>query len=60
MPSTEWMALSAGLAQCARLLNAILVDLYGPQRLVVEGLLPSELVFRSRGSCALSRLARPG
>ncbi|PTT26045.1 circularly permuted type 2 ATP-grasp protein [Pseudomonas sp. HMWF021] len=41
----EWQHLSAGIAQRARLLNAVLADLYGPQRLISEGLLPAELVF---------------
>jgi len=41
----EWKRLSAGIAQRARLLNAVLADLYGPQRLISEGLLPAELVF---------------
>lgn len=41
----EWERLSAGIAQRARLLNAVLADLYGPQRLISEGLLPAELVF---------------
>ena len=41
----EWQHLSAGIAQRARLLNAVLADLYGPQRLIAEGLLPAELVF---------------
>jgi uncharacterized circularly permuted ATP-grasp superfamily protein/uncharacterized alpha-E superfamily protein len=41
----EWAQLSAGIAQRARLLNAVLADLYGPQRLIAEGLLPAELVF---------------
>ncbi|CAH0288632.1 molybdopterin oxidoreductase [Pseudomonas mediterranea] len=41
----QWKQLSAGIAQRARLLNAVLADLYGPQRLISEGLLPAELVF---------------
>jgi len=41
----EWQQLSAGIAQRGRLLNAVLADLYGPQRLISEGLLPAELVF---------------
>ena len=41
----EWQQLSAGIAQRGRLLNAVLADLYGPQRLIAEGLLPAELVF---------------
>jgi uncharacterized circularly permuted ATP-grasp superfamily protein/uncharacterized alpha-E superfamily protein len=49
MPSEAWAVLSAGLAQRARLLNAVLVDIYGPQQLVREGLLPSELLYAHRG-----------
>ncbi|WP_085717429.1 circularly permuted type 2 ATP-grasp protein [Pseudomonas sp. B28(2017)] len=41
----EWERLAAGIAQRARLLNAVLADLYGSQRLIAEGLLPAELVF---------------
>ncbi|VVN69246.1 circularly permuted type 2 ATP-grasp protein [Pseudomonas fluorescens] len=43
--AAEWQQLTAGIAQRARLLNALLADLYGPQRLIAEGLLPAELVF---------------
>jgi uncharacterized circularly permuted ATP-grasp superfamily protein/uncharacterized alpha-E superfamily protein len=41
----EWRVLARGLEQRARLLDAILVDLYGPGRLLSEGLLPAELIF---------------
>ncbi|MDR2690481.1 MAG: circularly permuted type 2 ATP-grasp protein [Azoarcus sp.] len=41
----EWQTLSAAIAQRARLLNAMLADLYGPQALLAEGLLPPALVF---------------
>jgi uncharacterized circularly permuted ATP-grasp superfamily protein/uncharacterized alpha-E superfamily protein len=41
----EWRAIERGLAQRARLLNALLADLYGPQRLLAEGIVPPELVF---------------
>lgn len=41
----EWLALCRGLRQRARLLNEIIADCYGPQRLVREGLLPAELVL---------------
>jgi uncharacterized circularly permuted ATP-grasp superfamily protein/uncharacterized alpha-E superfamily protein len=37
--------LSKGLVQRARLLEAILQDLYGPQRLVHEGYLPPEILY---------------
>ncbi len=45
----EWAALSAGIAQRAELLNRILADLYGPQLLLREGLIPPELVFGHGG-----------
>lgn len=45
----EWGPLEVGLAQRAELLNAILVDLYGEQRLLREGILPPEVVFGHSG-----------
>ncbi|MEP7052692.1 MAG: circularly permuted type 2 ATP-grasp protein [Pseudomonadota bacterium] len=42
---TEWLTLCRGLRQRARLLDEIIADCYGPQRLVREGLLPAELVL---------------
>ena len=45
IPADEWQQIAAGVAQRAGLLNAVLADLYGPQQLLAEGLLPSELVF---------------
>lgn len=45
LSAAEWEPIAAGVAQRARLLNALLADLYGDQRLLAEGLLPSELVF---------------
>lgn len=45
--SDEWVAVSQGVAQRARLLNRLLVDLYGPQRMLSEGLFPSDLLFSS-------------
>jgi uncharacterized circularly permuted ATP-grasp superfamily protein/uncharacterized alpha-E superfamily protein len=43
----EWRALATRVEQRARLLNAILADVYGPGRLMEEGLLPPELVLGS-------------
>ncbi len=43
--STEWSGVEDGLAQRARLLNAIIRDLYGPQTLIKERHLPAEVVF---------------
>lgn len=41
----EWAALEAGLTQRAHLLDTVLWDLYGAQRILREGLLPPELVL---------------
>jgi len=41
----EWRALESGLIQRARLLNAIVADIHGPQRLLTEGRLPASLIF---------------
>ena len=43
--AAEWRTIETGLEQRARLLDAVLADLYGPQRLLAEGLVPSELPF---------------
>lgn len=40
----EWETLSAGLIQRARLLDAVLADAYGPQRLIAERQLPPALL----------------
>ena len=45
LPAPEFVALAAGLDQRARLLEAVLADLFGPQRLLAEGLVPPALVF---------------
>src|SRR3984957_9741565 len=39
----EWSFVEAALTQRARLLDHLLADLYGPQRLLHDGLLPPEL-----------------
>ncbi|WP_145108423.1 circularly permuted type 2 ATP-grasp protein [Cereibacter sediminicola] len=40
----EWQRLAEGLVQRADLLEALMADLYGPNRLVAEGVLPPALV----------------
>jgi uncharacterized circularly permuted ATP-grasp superfamily protein/uncharacterized alpha-E superfamily protein len=45
LPADEWPTIEAGLAQRARLLDALLADLYGPQRLIAEGIVPAEIPF---------------
>jgi uncharacterized circularly permuted ATP-grasp superfamily protein/uncharacterized alpha-E superfamily protein len=43
--AAEFASLEAGLAQRAQLMELILADLYGPQSLLAEGLIPSDLVY---------------
>ena len=45
----EWRHIEAGLIQRARLLNAVVADLYGPQKLLTEGHLPPSLLFGNPG-----------
>lgn len=45
----EWAEVSAAVAQRATLLNAMLADLYGEQKLLAEGLLPPALVYGQHG-----------
>lgn len=45
LPAAEWEALERGIAQRARLLDRIMADLYGPQELLHQGLLPPSLVY---------------
>jgi uncharacterized circularly permuted ATP-grasp superfamily protein/uncharacterized alpha-E superfamily protein len=47
--SSEWSRLEAALIQRARVLNLVLADIYGPQRLVREQVLPAPLVLGNPG-----------
>ncbi|WP_339800910.1 circularly permuted type 2 ATP-grasp protein [uncultured Marinobacter sp.] len=49
LQATEWDQLAAAVAQRATLLDKVLADLYGPQSLLTEGLLPPALVFGQPG-----------
>jgi uncharacterized circularly permuted ATP-grasp superfamily protein/uncharacterized alpha-E superfamily protein len=41
----EWQSIERGVIQRARLFDALLADLYGPQRLLREGTVPAEIAF---------------
>jgi len=45
LTAQEWRTIEAGVAQRARLVNAVLMDLYGRQELLSEGALPAEIPF---------------
>ncbi|HEX9432211.1 MAG TPA: circularly permuted type 2 ATP-grasp protein [Burkholderiales bacterium] len=49
LPQEEWSAVEAGIVQRATLLNKVLIDVYGEQRLLKEGLLPPALVYGHAG-----------
>jgi uncharacterized circularly permuted ATP-grasp superfamily protein/uncharacterized alpha-E superfamily protein len=59
IPAREWDPLALGLRQRARLLNALAADLYGPQRVLQEGLLPPALLFRHPGFLRSCHGVRP-
>ena len=41
----EWRGIERGVIQRARLMEAAMADIYGPRRLLDQGLLPASLVF---------------
>ncbi|KQP07754.1 hypothetical protein ASF28_11570 [Methylobacterium sp. Leaf99] len=45
--AADWQDLSAGIVERAELMEAILADIYGPGRLVADGLLPAAVVAGS-------------
>jgi uncharacterized circularly permuted ATP-grasp superfamily protein/uncharacterized alpha-E superfamily protein len=49
LPQEEWSRIEAAIVQRATLLNKILIDVYGEQRLLKDGLLPPALVFGHAG-----------
>lgn len=53
--STDWATLEAGLLQRSRLLDAVLADLYGPQRSLTSGVLPPQLLFAHPGYLRAAR-----
>ncbi|MFT4220168.1 MAG: circularly permuted type 2 ATP-grasp protein [Microbacterium sp.] len=58
--AATWSRLEVGLAQRAELLNALLADLYGPQRLLSTGVVPAAAVLGHAGFARpLARPTRP-
>ncbi len=45
LPPAAWAEIEAGIMQRARLLEAVLADIYGPQNTLKRGQIPPELVF---------------
>ena len=45
MSAQEWQGIEKGVIQRARVFDALLADLYGPRRLLQEGVAPAEIAF---------------
>ncbi|MDF1756356.1 MAG: circularly permuted type 2 ATP-grasp protein [Verrucomicrobiales bacterium] len=48
-PPETWKKIEEGVGQRNRLFEAILKDIYGPQHLISEKLVPAEIIFGHRG-----------
>ncbi len=59
LTSAEFAMLEAGLCQRAKLMEAILADLYGPQTVLADGVLPPALVFANPGFLRACRTSEP-
>jgi len=59
LPADEWAGIEAAVRQRATLLNQVLLDVYGPQRLLAEGVLPPALVYGHAGYLRPCRGVRP-
>ena len=59
IPADEWRMIETGVIQRAHLLNAMLADIYGPQRLVAEGRLPPALLHANSRFLPPCRGAKP-
>jgi uncharacterized circularly permuted ATP-grasp superfamily protein/uncharacterized alpha-E superfamily protein len=55
----EWAQIEAGIAQRADLLNRVLADLYGEQRLLENGAIPPSVIFGHTGYLNPARGVRP-
>ena len=49
IPASEWANLEVGLIQRVRALNLFLHDVYHEQRILREGIIPTDLVLGSKG-----------
>lgn len=59
VPAADWAQVSAGLTQRTRLIDTVLADLYGPQQLLREGLIPPDLVNSSPAFLHYARGVQP-
>lgn len=45
--ASEWSSLSAGLVQRVEAINAFLTDIYGPRKILADGIIPEDLILRN-------------
>ncbi len=45
--ASEWSSLSAGLTQRVETINAFLNDVYGPQKIIKDGVVPADLILKN-------------
>ena len=57
--ASDWVRLESGLTQRLRALEAFLDDVYGPQRILTEKVIPAELVLGAKGYDPRLRGVRP-
>ena len=55
----DWSSIDSGIQQRTRLLNAVMADVYGPQTLLQQGLLPAALVQGHPGYLRAMQGAQP-
>ena len=49
--ASEWSNLSAGLEQRVRAINAFIEDVYGPRRIIADGIVPADIVLGNSQYC---------
>jgi uncharacterized circularly permuted ATP-grasp superfamily protein/uncharacterized alpha-E superfamily protein len=59
VPPESWARIEAGVQQRVRMLDRVLADVYGPQKLLAEGLLPAALVYGNPGYLRAMHGVRP-
>ena len=59
LPYEEFKELSTGLIRRAELINKMLADLYGDQKLILQGVLPPEVVFGNPAYLPALKNVRP-
>jgi len=59
IPPSDWTHVASGMKQRMRLIDTVLADLYGPQELLKEGLIPPDLVNASPAFLQYARGVQP-